>query len=100
MSRGEIKQGNRYVVNKDLDGNSLDLPEKGTEVMIKKGTIVKVILPIISLRDFVGIEYFFNNLKKASEVDIPRDSLVPLNFKSLITLVIPHAIASIKLKKK
>lgn len=90
MEIQKIRRGNIVVVNRNLSGVDLDLNRY--DVLVRRGTVVRVSVPN-PLKKFTTVQI------KNRPLDVPAESLSPLNLKTFFGLVIPGAVASLGLNR-
>lgn len=94
MELSKIRRGDVVVIKRGLSGRELDLDRD--DELVRKGTVGKVLFPN-TVKQFTAIQLKRN--RKTIILDVPAESLSPLNLKTFFEFVIPGAIASLGLNR-
>lgn len=92
------KKGRFYLVREDLNGYQMDMGEHKDEIMLHKAQLVRITDPI-TINGWTGVKVP-KNLIHWTQVDVPTEKLTQLNLKTILTLVIPTAIANIHIGRR
>jgi len=94
MEIQKIRREDIVVINRSLSGRDLDLDRD--DELVRKGTVGRVFIPN-TVKQFTAVQLI--RYRKITLVDVPAESLSPLNLKTFFEFVIPGAVASLGLNR-